>query len=113
MSNPEVECIGIDATRKKVDAINKMISTLKIPNAKAIRTRAEDFKGQATGFDYVTARSLGYIDKILPRVNRLVRKGGLLILYKQYTEEEEKDIDTFAKKYRLVLVKKHSYTLFE
>ncbi len=113
MSNPEVECIGIDSTRKKVDAVNEMINKLKIPNAKAIRTRAEEFKGQSTGFDYVTARAVGYIDKILPRVGRLVKKGGLLILYKQYTEQEEADIPLFAKKYRLVIVKKHPYQLFE
>ena len=63
ITHPEVQCIGIDATRKKIDAVNEMIAKLKIPNAKGIRTRAEDFKGdnisdKVTGFDYVTARAV-------------------------------------------------------
>jgi len=110
MSNPEVQCIGIDSTRKKIDAINEMITSLKIPNAKAVRTRAEEYKEQ---YDYVTARAVSYIDKLLPRVHHLVKKGGKLILYKQYTPEESQDIMHFSKKYHFVIQKKHTYKLFD
>ena len=87
-----------------------MITNLKIPNAKAIRTRAEEYKEQ---FDYVTARAVGYIDKLLPQVHHLVKKGGRLILYKQYTPEESQDIVHFGKRYRFIVQKKHKYQLFE
>lgn len=110
MSNPEVQCTGIDSTKKKLTAINEMISKLNIANAKTLRTRAEEYKEQ---YDYVTARAVGYIDKLLPRVHHLVKKGGRLILYKQYTAEEAQDIIHFGKKYRFVVQKKHRYTLFE
>jgi 16S rRNA (guanine527-N7)-methyltransferase len=110
ISNPEVQCIGIDSTRKKIDAINEMITNLKIPNAKAVRTRAEEHKEQ---YDYVTARAVSYIDKLLPRVHHLVKKGGKLILYKQYTPEESQDIMHFSKKYHFVIQKKHTYKLFD
>lgn len=110
ISNPEIECTGIDSTRKKVDAVNEMIVKLKITNAKAVRTRAEDLKEE---FDYVTVRAVGYIDKLLPRVHRLVKKGGHLVLYKQYTPEESEDIVYFGKKYRFVVQKKHTYKLFD
>lgn len=110
ISNPQIQCIGIDSTRKKIDAINEMISNLKIPNATAIRTRAEEHKEQ---YDYVTARAVGYIDKLLPRVHHLVKKGGRLILYKQYTPEESQDIIHFGKKYRFIVQKKHKYQLFD
>lgn len=110
ISNPQVQCTGIDATRKKVDAVNDMIAKLKIPNAKALRTRAEDHKQQ---YDYVTARAVGYIDKLLPQVHHLVKKGGRLILYKQFTPEESQDIIHFGKKYRFVIQKKHRYQLFD
>lgn len=118
ISNPEIQCTGIDSTKKKVNAVNEMISNLKIPNAKAVRTRAEEYKGEYTpdktlGFDYVTARAVSYIDKLLPRVHHLVKKGGRLILYKQYTPEEAQDIIHFGKKYRFVVQKKHKYQLFE
>ena len=110
IDNPWVQCTGIDSTRKKIDAINEMIDTLKIPNAKALRTRAEDIKEQ---YDFVTARAVGYIDKLLPRVHHLVKKGGRLVLYKQYSPEESQDIVYFGKKYRFVVQKKHKYKLFE
>jgi 16S rRNA (guanine527-N7)-methyltransferase len=87
-----------------------MITNLKIPNAKAIRTRAEEYKEQ---FDYVTARAVSYIDKLLPQVHHLVKKGGRLILYKQFTPEEAQDINHFGKRYRFVVQKKHKYQLFE
>ena len=87
-----------------------MIKNLKIPNAKAIRTRAKDYKEQ---YEYVTARAVGYIDKLLPQVHHLVKKGGHLILYKQFTPEESQDIIHFGKKYRFVLQKKHRYQLFD
>ncbi len=110
INNPELQCIGIDSTRKKIDAINEMIDSLKIPNAKALRTRAEDHKEQ---YDFVTARAVGYIDKLLPQVHHLVKKGGRLVLYKQYSPEESQDIVHFGKKYRFVVQKKHTYKLFE
>ena len=87
-----------------------MIAKLNISNAKAVRIRAEEHKEL---YDYVTARAVGYIDKLLPRVHHLVKKGGHLILYKQYTPEESQDIIHFGKKYRFVVQKKHKYQLFE
>jgi 16S rRNA (guanine527-N7)-methyltransferase len=71
VSNPEVQCTGIDSTKKKVEAVNEMISKLKIANAKAVRTRAEEYKEE---FDYVTARAVSYIDKLFPRIHHLVKK---------------------------------------
>ena len=117
ISNPKVECTGIDATKKKIEAIKEMIGKLKIYNVKLIRTRAEEYKQtsewEPIQYDYVTARAVGYIDKLLPRVHHLVKKGGRLILYKQYTQEEYQDIIYFGKKYRFVVQKKHKYSLFE
>ncbi len=117
ISNPKVQCTGIDSTKKKIDAVNEMIAHLKIPNAKAIRTRAEELKKEATpwgeGFDYVTARGVSYINKLLPQIHHLVKKKGKLILYKLYTSEEAQAIWTIIKRYRFVIQKKHTYQLFE
>lgn len=110
ITNPELQCTGIDSTNKKILAINEMIQNLNIPNAKALRTRAEDHKEK---YDYVTARAVSYIDTLLSRVHYLVKVWGQLILYKQYTPEEEKDIRHFSKKFHFVIKKKHKYTLFE
>ena len=50
-----------------------MITKCKITNAKAIWTRAEDYKPEEL-FDYVTARAVSYIDKLLPQIHHLVKK---------------------------------------
>lgn len=110
ISNPGLQCTGIDSTRKKIDAVNEIAGKLKVANVKAIRSRAEELKEE---FDYVTARSVAYIDKLLLQVHRLVKKGGRLILFKLYTPEEYQDIIHFGKKYRFVIQKKHKYKLFE
>lgn len=110
ISNPKIQCTWIDSTRKKVDAVNEIITNLKIPNTKALRIRAEEHKEE---YDYVTARAVSYIDKLLPQVHHLVKKWGRLILYKQYSPEESQDIVHFGKKYRLVVQKKHKYQLFD
>lgn len=110
ISNPEIQCTGIDSTRKKVDAINEMITNLKLSNVKAVWTRAEEYKEQ---FDYVTARAVSYADKIFTRVHHLVKKWWLLILYKQHTPEESQDIMFFSKKHRFIFKKKHNYKLFD
>lgn len=70
IENPLLTCTGIDSTRKKIDAINEIINALHITNAKAIRTRAEQ---HTATYDYVTARAVGYIDKLLPQIHHLVK----------------------------------------
>lgn len=87
-----------------------MTTNLNISNAKALRTRAEDHKKQ---YDYVTARAVSYIDKLLPQIHHLVKKGGRIILYKQFTSEESQDIIHFGKKYHFIVQKKHKYQLFD
>lgn len=79
MTHPEVQCTGLDSTKKKVDAVNGIIEKIKIANAKVIRTRAEEYnkkKGneEISGFDYVTTRAVAYIDKLLPWIHHLVKK---------------------------------------
>jgi 16S rRNA G527 N7-methylase RsmG len=44
MSYPKANFIGIDARKKKVEAVNLLIKELGIPNAKAVRTRSEEFE---------------------------------------------------------------------
>lgn len=110
ITNPEIQCVWIDSVRKKVDAIHEMTTALNIKNVKTIRTRAEQHKKE---YEYVTARAVAYIDKLLPNIHHLVKKGGLLILYKQYSPKEEQDIKTLSPKYGFRIWKTHTYSLFE
>lgn len=101
---------GIDARRKKVDAVNTMIAQLGLTNAKAIRSRIEDHHQT---YDIVTARAVAYITELLPRCLPLCRVGGLICLYKQDLFEEYDVMITLLPKYKLKLHKKHLYCLFE
>lgn len=109
MTYPKVNFVGIDSTRKKVDAVNGMIKELEIHNAKAIRTRIEDYTEQ---FDVITARAVGYIDKILERSYHLLKKWGHRVLYKQVSEQEKADLLQLCKQWNLHLVHEHVYKLF-
>ena len=110
MTYPKVHFTGIDARQKKVQAVQEMIQALKLKNAKALRSRSEEL--QQT-FDVVTARAVGYVDKLLTRTYHLVKPGGYFIFYKQVNEEERATLQSLIRKYHLRMVKEHEYVLFE
>ena len=107
---PETQFSGLDSTKKKVDAVNLMISELGIANAKAFRGRAEEHK---TRYDVVTARAVAYADKLIPRVRNLIKSEGYLVLYKPESPDEEYVIEDLCDEFRLILAYTHKYTLFE
>ena len=110
MTNPDVDFTGIDARRKKVDAVNEIIDNLWLKNAKCVRSRIEDFGEQ---FDYITARAVWYVDKIIPRSYDLLKKWWYFIFYKQYDAEELNVLNKLCKEYKLKIVNTHRYSLFD
>lgn len=101
---------GIDARRKKIDAINSMIQRLWLPDTTAIRSRAEEHGIQ---YDIVTARAVAYADKIIPRCLPLCKKWWLICLYKEVKSEEREEILLQCKKNNLTIVQEHRYRLFD
>jgi len=110
IENPEIKFTGIEARRKKVNAVNKIISDLDIKNTKVLRHRIEEFRWT---FDYLTARAVGYVDKLLDRSRNLVRKWWYFILYKQKSEEELETLNKICQQKKLKLITTHEYSLFE
>jgi 16S rRNA (guanine527-N7)-methyltransferase len=108
ITHPEVSFIGVDSVGKKVKAVNLMIEELWLKNVKALWLRAEDY---TTKFDVVTARAVAYMDKLLPWILHLVRQGGHICLYKQYSEDERKELLSLCKRFSLKLEKEHRYEL--
>ena len=109
-NNCGLKLYGIDARRKKIDAINSMIQTLWLPDTTAIWARAEEHHSQ---YDIVTARAVAYADKIIPRCLPLCKKWGLICLYKELKPEERDEIMMQCKKNNLTIVQEHCYRLFE
>ncbi len=113
MTNPWSSFVGIDARRKKVDAVNDMANKLWLKNIDCIWSRIEDFKkNYNTKFDYITARAVWYSDKIIPWSYDLLKKWWLFILYKQYDEAEYQSLLNVCKKYKLDIKQQHKYKLF-
>lgn len=110
IKNPGANFVWIDARRKKVDAVNDMISKLWLKNAKCVWTRIEDFSEQ---FDYITARAVWYADKIIPRSYHLLKKWWYFIFYKQYDQEEFDALEKMCDKYKLEIINTHKYSLFD
>lgn len=111
MSNPTIRCTGIDGRRKKIDAINRICTKLSIKNATWVRWRVEEHK---TRYDYITARWVTYIDKLLPLFETVSRPWTTIILYKQKSLEEKFDlIEQLKVHYKhLSLRTEYDYKLF-
>lgn len=108
MSHPDIFFIGIDSIGKKVKAVNDIIKELWLKNVKALQSRAESY---TTQFDVVTARAVAYMDKLLPYILHLVKKWGYIVLYKQSSVQEKKELISLCKKFSLKLEKEHKYIL--
>lgn len=108
--NNNIEFTGIDARRKKIDVINDIISKLKLTNCKAIWTRWEDLNWE---FDILTARALGSIEKIMKYWYHLLKPWWKFILYKQFTDQENQEIQDYCDKHNLIIKKPHRYSLFK
>lgn len=116
ISNPNVQFTGIDARKKKVDAVHEMSITLGLDNVQVKRWRIEEFakgKQYQWQFNYISARAVGYVDKLFTWATPLLKKWGIFILYKQKNDEEYKDMIKLLAKHQLTLEKKHRYTLFD
>jgi 16S rRNA (guanine527-N7)-methyltransferase len=119
MSFPHIHFMGIDSVRKKLQAIQNMCIQLGIKNCEFLWTRIEECK---IHYDIITARAVAHVEKLLPRLEKMLKPWSKLILYKQLKgadeewngEKTERDcMLELLPKYNLILKYEHLYTLFE
>jgi 16S rRNA (guanine527-N7)-methyltransferase len=110
MSNLDSNFVWIDWKQKKVKAVNDMIDKLWLSKCKWIWSRIEELKWE---FNYITARAVWYIDKIIPRSYWLLKKWWYFCLYKIKSTEENRDIHKICSKYNLDITQKHEYKLYK
>jgi len=110
ITNPQAHFVGLDARNKKIKAIQDMVHQIGLKNVDLVRSRIEDHKGD---YDIITARALGYIDKLLNRTKHLLKKWTKVALYKQFSEQELADMQKLLPQYGLHLSKSHHYKLFD
>ena len=89
---PDVEFTGLDATRKKIDAVQRIIDTLKITNVRLLLGRAEELGHDGLlreQYDYVLSRALAPLSVLLEYMSPFARIGGILICWKSMAIECE------------------------
>jgi 16S rRNA (guanine527-N7)-methyltransferase len=89
---PKVECMGMDATGKKLKAVEVIIERLGIKNAKTLLGRAEDLAQDnwyRDRFDVVTSRAVAETRVILEYMAPFAKTGGWVVLWKSVNIEAE------------------------
>jgi len=107
---PKVKFTWVDSTKKKISAVYAMVTSLKLENVSLQWSRIENLN---QSFDFLIARAVGYIDKLLEWSYGLVKKWWFFCLYKQKSEEEFSDLKKLCNLKKLEIVKVHNYSLFE
>ena len=81
IANPELEVVCLDSNGKKIGFVQHIITKLRLSNASAIKSRAEDYAPGRT-FDTVIARALATIPRIIEVGGHLLGEKGVLLALK-------------------------------
>ena len=84
---PDINVIGIDSIRKKINAINEIKEKLQIHNLTTICDRVENITGET--FDIITCRAVAKLPVIIEYALPLLKKDGILVAYKSKKAPEE------------------------
>jgi len=104
----------LDSVGKKVKAMNHFIQELGLRDIVAIQERAEILAKNpehAGKYDIVVSRATAYMSDILLWSAPFLTRNGKIVLYKIYSEEEQRDGERVARKLWLVLENIYQYEL--
>lgn len=107
---PEINVIGIDSIRKKINSINTIKETLKLNNLSTICDRVENIGNKR--FDVITSRAVADLAKISAYALPHLKKGGYFVAYKSKKALEELEgAKEVLKKFNADVVDIINYTL--
>lgn len=107
---PDINVVGLDSIRKKINAVNNIKRELCIQNLSTICDRAENIKKQK--FDIVTSRAVAELSKISEYALPLMKESGYFVAYKSKKALSEIDkAKEVLKKYNAEVVDLVEYTL--
>lgn len=124
---PEVQFTGLDATKKKIDAVKRQVEKLELRNITLIAGRAEELGHPAPGasrrygagdpglreqFDVVLCRAVAPLPTLLECCSPFARVGGKVIAWKTLSIEEELQASVTARmQLHCRLMDRQRYTL--
>lgn len=107
---PNLNIVGIDSIRKKINSVDEIKTKLGLQNLDLICDRVENLKN--IEFDIVISRAVADLAKISDYALPLVKKGGYFIAYKSKKAQEEiSGAQEVLKKYTSEIVDIIEYTL--
>lgn len=107
---PNVNIIGIDSIRKKINAINNIKSALGLKNLSTVCDRVENLKDKQ--FDIITSRAVADLAKISEYALPLLKSDGFFVAYKSRKVVEEIDgAKKILLKYRAKIIDVIKYNL--
>lgn len=89
---PETQCIGVDSTAKKIEAVGHIATELGLMNVTLINGRSEELAHQTEHramYDLVTARAVAPIAVLLEYAIPFLKVGGLCAFWKSSKVAEE------------------------
>ena len=89
---PNVSFTGLDATKKKIEAVRRIANHLNLTNVDLLIGRAEELGREVhlrEQFDAVLSRAVAPLATLLEFMSPFVRVGGRIFCYKSLTIEEE------------------------
>lgn len=89
---PNMQFTGLDATQKKIDAIQRIIDVMEIPNVDLLAGRTEELgrnEKYREQYDIVTARAVAPLNVLLEFASPFVKPGGKVLAWKSMNIEQE------------------------
>lgn len=115
LTYPHHQFTGLDSTRKKCLAIERILAKQNITNVSIIADRAESLghdKRYREHFDIVTARAVAPLATLLEFLSPFCRPGGHIVCWKSLHIEQELQESQFAQtELACEFLHKHEYTL--
>jgi 16S rRNA (guanine527-N7)-methyltransferase len=113
---PDVTVTLLDATRKKIAALERILAAVGLTNVRTLHGRAETLArtlAQREQFDVVAARAVGSLSVLIEYAAGFVRPGGLCCFYKSAAalEDEQRQASQAARLCALTARAVHSYRL--
>ncbi len=112
---PEWNCVGLDATQKKLHAIDRIVQTLALTNVSLLAGRSEELGHDPVHreqYDLVLSRAVAPINTLLEYCAPFTKVGGKIILWKSLTIDQElKDSLLARAELSCHLIKQYVYEL--
>lgn len=112
---PDVQCTGLDSTKKKMDAVGRIAMSQGLRNIHLLAGRAEDIAHDPLHrehYDLVVARAVADLSTLLEYTSPFARIGGHIVLWKSLHIDDEVRLSSSAQRVlRCTMAMQHVYTL--